>query len=57
MDKKCKCGKKIYDKKGAVSMSNLTMKLHHIKMRPYKCPFTNHWHLATEGNHRKFRHN
>lgn len=54
----CDKGKKKYDKKGAISMKNLTMKLHHIKMKEYECPSCASWHLSTdEEQHKKFRHN
>ena len=53
----CPSGKVVYDKRGATTMANLTMKLHRIKMRAYECNMGNHWHLATIGKHRQFRHN
>lgn len=62
MKPKCKSGKIILDKKSAVTMANLTLKLHHIKMNIYQCE--DHWHLATAddpkfgvSHHKKFRHN
>ena len=55
-DNGCLTGKVLYDKKGATTLKNLTMKLHHIEMRIYKCDYGDHWHLATEGKHRHFRH-
>lgn len=60
----CTNGKQILDKKSAVTMANLTYRLHHIKMKEYNCPECNFWHLATAiepGRERrgkaKFRHN
>lgn len=53
----CPDGKKGLDKKGAVTLKNLTMRLHHIKMKVYRCPFCNQWHLASIGGHKPFRHN
>lgn len=53
-----KADKIIYDKKTAITMKNLTFKLHHIKMAEYPCG--DHWHLATKpenGHKRPFRHN
>ena len=53
-----KSGKIMYDKKGAMTLKNTSMKRHHIKMSIYNCPFCNKWHLATIGNHRgKLREN
>ena len=54
----CPTGKKALDKKGAISLKNLTMKLHHIEMIEYECNKCGSWHLATKGNnHKRFRHN
>ena len=53
-----KTNKRIFDKKGAITFKNLTLKLHKIKMKEYPCG--DHWHLATveeNGHHRRFRHN
>jgi len=59
MNKKIVCphGKRRYDKKGAVTMKNLSMKLHHIEMEIYECPDCKYWHLASVGKHKQFRHN
>lgn len=54
-EKECPSGKHIYDKKGAVTLKNLTMEIHHIKMRIYQCPDCNYWHLASVGKHKNFR--
>ena len=54
--KTCSSGKEMLDKKGATTLKNLTKKLHNIEMRLYQCKECNHWHLATVGNHRSFRH-
>jgi hypothetical protein len=56
-NKECPSGKQMLDKMGAVSLKNLTMKLHHIEMNIYECKMCGKWHLATKGkNHKKFRH-
>lgn len=54
----CSSGKRSFDKKGATSFKNLTMKLHHIKMGEYECPECGNWHLGTiQKNKRgKFKH-
>ena len=52
----CPTGKKILDKKGALSMKNLTMELHHIKMEIYQCKDgCNGWHLTTIADNKKKR--
>lgn len=51
----CPSGKQMLDKKGAISFKNLTLRLHGIVMREYECEQCGMWHLATQGNHRKFR--
>lgn len=56
MKSDCPSGKVKYDKKGAITLKNLTMELHHIPMREYQCPDCNSWHLATVGKHKPFRH-
>jgi hypothetical protein len=55
-DNECPTGKKIYDKKGATTLKNKTMELHHIEMRIYPCPRCNGWHLTSVGKHKPFRH-
>lgn len=55
MKKKCKSGKIKLDKKGAVTLMNLTMKLQRIEMKMYLCPVCKYWHLTTNGEHRTFR--
>ena len=64
MKTKCINGKIILDKKSAITMANLTFKLHHIKMDVYNCPRCNFWHTSTANDprfgirrHREFRHN
>jgi len=53
----CITGKQILDKKGAITLKNLTMELHHIKMKIYPCGKCKGWHLGTIGpRHGKFRH-
>lgn len=56
MPKTCKTDKVVYDKKGAITLVNLTMELHHIKMRAYNCPDCGWWHLSSVGKHKPFRH-
>lgn len=56
MKKDCPSGKVQYDKKGATTLKNLTMDLHHIQMRIYPCPDCGYWHLASIGQHKRFRH-
>jgi hypothetical protein len=56
--KNCPTHKKAMDKKSAISLKNLTMRLHHIEMKEYECKQCGWWHLATKGNnHKRFRHN
>ena len=53
----CSKGKKKFDKKSAISLKNLTMKLHHIKMTIYECEICKSWHLSNnDEKHRGFRH-
>lgn len=52
----CSSGKDKLDKKGAVSLKNLTKKLHNIDMKVYECHECGYWHLASVGEHRQFRH-
>ncbi len=40
-------GKRMLDKKSAITAANSSMILHHIKMRIYPCPDCNMYHLAT----------
>lgn len=54
--KDCSTGKIIYDKKGALTLKNLTEKLHNIKMEVYECKKCGYWHLTSIEGHREFRH-
>jgi len=54
-NKICPTGKHVYDKKGASSLKNLTMEMHHIQMKIYPCGRCHGWHLASVGKHKPFR--
>ncbi len=56
-DYKCSSNKRKFDKRGAISFKNLTMKLHHILMREYYCNECKFWHLATVSTNKKKRFN
>lgn len=49
----CHCGKKMFDKKGAITLRNLSLRIHHIKMREYHCAMSDTWHLTTVKNNKK----
>lgn len=53
----CLTGKQMLDKKGAITLKNLTMKLHHIIMKEYECEKCGYWNLTNiDPKHRQFRH-
>lgn len=41
-------GKMSYDKRGAVTVKNSTMKLYHKPLRVYPCHRGNHWHVTSQ---------
>ena len=41
-------GKKIYDKKGAVSAGNKRFGEDHTRLRIYECEYGCHWHLTKQ---------
>lgn len=49
MKEKClETGKRILDKKSAITAVNDSMERTHKTMRTYQCSFCNFWHLATD---------
>jgi hypothetical protein len=51
----CPTGKRVFDKRTAVTMRNATLKYQHIIMEIYHCYRCNGWHLASIGKHKPFR--
>lgn len=49
-------GKRIFDKKGAVSMRNIMLRDHGVAMREYHCPACNGWHMSTKDRERNKLH-
>ena len=51
--KTCSSGKKLLDKKGATSLKNFLMEMHHMKMTIYECPECHYWHTSTKERHHR----
>lgn len=48
-------GKRVYDKKGAITAKNRRWEEAHIALRVYECPGNYHWHLTSEDPYRHER--
>lgn len=40
-------GKRVYDKKGALTAKNKRFNDDHVALRIYECPVGGHWHLTS----------
>lgn len=43
----CSSGKRVLDKKTAITAANASLKEFHNKMKVYQCPECNYWHLSS----------